>query len=206
LGADPVGGQRRPNSSTEVEIPVSPRPWSLLDQGDIRFHPFDPDSGLIPGTEEFGPLIERSEGRGIVLIAVPHVETAYWCAEAAAALVTTWSAQGARILLADVSLVRPVLHEVFDLPNSEGVSDVIVSGAQFRTVCRQIGSPGFLFMSTGETTEDVADVLSSDRWDIVIKALEEADVTLVTYAPADIFPDWMPSRIGAAWYSSWEEI
>ena len=157
-----------------------------MDQGAFRFHPFDPDSGLIPEIAEFGPLIERSGGRGIVFIGVPGVETGYWCARAAAALVTTWSAQGARIVLADVSLAQPVLHEVFDLPNSEGVTDVMVNDAQFPALCRRIGSPGFLFISAGTPTADPADVVRSSRWDIVIKALGEADTTLVTYAPADL--------------------
>ena len=70
----------------------------------MDFHPFDPGSGLIPKIADFGPLRERSGGRGIILIAVPDVETPSWCAQAAAALVTAWSAR-ARIVLADVSLV-----------------------------------------------------------------------------------------------------
>lgn len=152
----------------------------------MDYHPFDPDSGLIPEIADFGPLIERSGGAGIVLIAVPDVETTYWCAKAAAALVAAWSAQGSRILLADVSLTHPVLHEVFDLSNSEGVTDVMVQGAQLRAVCREIGSSNFLFMSAGTMTVDAAAVMRSKRWDIVINALGEAGVTLVMYAPADL--------------------
>lgn len=75
-----------------------------MDQGAFRFHPFDPDSGLIPEIAEFGPLMERSGGRGIIFVGVPGVETRNWCGRAAAALVNTWSAQGARIVLADISL------------------------------------------------------------------------------------------------------
>ena len=157
-----------------------------MDEGHIRFHPFDPDSGLIPEIAEFGPLTERSGGRGIILIAVPDVETPSWCAQAAAALATTWSAHGARILLADVSLAQPVLHEVFGLPNSEGVTDVMMDGAQLRTVARRVGSPEFLFISAGTPRADVADVVRIGRWDIVLKALREANVHLVMYAPADL--------------------
>ncbi len=157
-----------------------------MNEGHIRFHPFDPDSGLIPEIAEFGPRIERSGGSGIILIAVPAIETPSWCARAAAALVTTWSSQGARILLADASLVQPVLHEVFDLPNSEGLADVMMKGAQLRTVGRQVGSPKFLFIAAGTPTGDVADVMHSGRWDIVLEALREAKVHLVMYAPADL--------------------
>jgi hypothetical protein len=60
-----------------------------LDEGHIRFHPFDPDSGLVPEIAEFGPLSELSGGSGIILIAVPDIETPSWYARAAAALVTT---------------------------------------------------------------------------------------------------------------------
>ncbi len=157
-----------------------------MDEGVSRFHPFDPDSGLIPEIAEFGPLIERSGGRCIILVGVPGVETRYWCARAAAALVTSWSAQGARIVLADASLSQPVLHEVLDLPNSEGVTDVMVNGAQLRGVSRRVGSPGFLFISAGTQTADVANVMASSAWDVVIKALAIADLTLVVYAPADL--------------------
>ncbi len=157
-----------------------------MDEGHIRLHPFDPDSGSIPEIAEFGPLAERSEGRGIILIAAPDVDTSGWCARAAAALATKWSAQGARILLADVSLTQPVLHEVFDLPNSEGIADVMMNDAQLRTVGRTVGSPKFPFISAGTPAGDVADVMRSARWDVVLQALEDADVHLVMYAPADL--------------------
>jgi len=157
-----------------------------LDEGHIRFHPFDPDSGLIPEIAEFGPLSERSGGCGIILIAIPDLETPAWCARAASALVTTWSSRGARILLADLSLAQPVLHDVFDLPNSKGLVDVMMDGAQLRAVGQRVGSPEFLFISAGTATGDVADVMRSDRWDVVFEALREASVDLVMYAPADL--------------------
>lgn len=157
-----------------------------MDQGHIRFHPFDPDSGLIPEIAEFEPLAERSGGCGIILIAVPDVETPSWCAQAAVALVTAWSARAARILLADVSLAQPVLHDVLDLRNSEGVTDVMMNDAQLRAVGRLVGSPEFLFISAGTPTGDIVDVMRSGRWDIVLEALEQANVHLVMYAPADL--------------------
>lgn len=157
-----------------------------MDEGHIRFHPFDPDSGLIPEIAEFGPLSERSGGSGIILVAVPDVETPSWCAQAAAVLVTTWSAQGARILLADVSLAEPVLHEVFGLPNSKGVAEVMMDGAQLRAVGRRVGSPEFPFISAGTAPGDIVDVMRSDRWDVVFQALGEADVDLVMYAPGHL--------------------
>ena len=157
-----------------------------MDEGHIRFHPFDPDSGLVPEIAEFGPLSERSGGSGIILIAVPDIETPSWCARAAAALVTTWSARRARILLADVSLAEPVLHEVFGLPNSKGIADVMMDGAQLRAVGRRVGAPDFPFISAGTATGNVADVMRSDRWDVVFEALGEADVDLVMYAPANL--------------------
>ena len=62
----------------------------------------------------------------------------------------------------------------------------MVAGAQLRAVCRQMGSPGFLFISAGTPTAEPADVVRSGQWDIVFKALGEADVTLVMYVPADL--------------------
>ena len=155
-------------------------------EGHIRFHPLDPDSGLVPEIAEFGPLSERSGGTGIILIAVPDIETPSWCARTAAALVSTWSARGARILLADVSLAEPVLHDVFGLPNSEGIANVIMDRAQLRKVGRRVGTPEFPFISAGTAPGDVADVMRSDRWDVVFEALGAADVDLVMYAPADL--------------------
>ena len=152
----------------------------------MDFHQFDPESGLIPEVADFGPLRERSGGRGIILIAVPDVETRSWCAQAAAALVTTWSARGARIVLADVSLGQPVLHDILGVPNSEGVTDLMVAGAQLRAVSRWVGSPGFLFIPAGTPPADAADVMRSGRWDMVFKSLGEANVDLVMYAPADL--------------------
>ncbi len=52
-----------------------------MDEGAFRFHPFDPDSGLIPEIAEFGPLIERSGGCGIIFIAVLDMETPHWCVQ-----------------------------------------------------------------------------------------------------------------------------
>ena len=151
---------------------------------DLR--PFDPDSGLIPEIADFGPLRERSGGRGVILIAVPDVEAPFWCAQAAAALVSTWSARGARIVLADLSLDEPILHDVFARPNSGGITEVMMAGAQLREVSHQVGSPGFLFISTGAPPGDATDVLTSGRWEILFKALGEANVDLVMYAPSDL--------------------
>lgn len=61
-----------------------------------------------------------------------------------------------------------------------------MNGAQLRAVGRQVGSPGFLFISAGTPTADVANVMASSQWDVVIKALAKADLTLVMYAPADL--------------------
>jgi hypothetical protein len=75
---------------------------------------------------------------------------------------------------------------VLGLPNSKGIADVMMDGAQLRAVGRRVGAPGFPFISARTTTGDVADVMRSDRWDVVFEALGEADVDLVMYAPADL--------------------
>ena len=152
----------------------------------MHFHPFDLDSELIPEIADFGSLRERSGGRGIIFIAVPDVEAPSWCAQAAVALVSTWSAGGARIVLADVSLGEPVLHHVFGVPNLEGVTDLMLAGAQLRAVSRWVGTPGFPFIPAGTLTADAADVMRSGQWDTVLKALGEVNVDLVLYAPADL--------------------
>ena len=61
-----------------------------------------------------------------------------------------------------------------------------MDGAQLRAVGRRVGSPEFPFISAGTAPGDIADVMRSDRWDVVFEALGEANVDLVMYAPADL--------------------
>jgi cell division septation protein DedD len=62
----------------------------------------------------------------------------------------------------------------------------MMQGAQLRAVSRRVGAPEFLFISAGTPTGDIADVMRSGRWDIVLEALGKANVHLVLYAPADL--------------------
>ena len=157
-----------------------------MDRGHSRLYLFDPDSGRLPEVAAPGALLSGA-GRGVVtLIVAPDVIRSSWSPAAAVALARAWFGQGHRVLLCDLSLTRPVLHEKLGLPNAVGIIDVVLREAPIPSVAQQAGTPGFQFVSVGTPIEDPTEVTLSDEWAAFVEEVVDAQATVLFYVPSDL--------------------
>ena len=143
--------------------------------------PFDPAGGALPREVERG--IGRAEPVVLLLDAAGNGQRA-WAADAAVALAAGWARAGRRVVLADLHLEDPVLHERLGEPNLDGIVDIFMYGASLARTARPVSGRGFYLISPGTYPDDVAAVLRSPRWAKIVAGFNDAHASLVLFAPA----------------------
>ena len=88
-----------------------------------------------------------------------------------------------RVILVDCDLRRPTLHTLFDVPNSIGLTSMML-GEQAVLPLQPTDVPGLMLLPSGPLPPRPADILGSRRMDAVIATLlEQADVVLFDTPP-----------------------
>lgn len=145
---------------------------------------FDPDAKIFP------PALEALFARpaemvpAVLVIAGPAARRDGWAARAMVSIATMWAERGAQIVLADLCLEEPELHETLGETNSDGLADVFEFGSSVRWMARYLPERGFRFLPTGAYIPDPVEVLRHPRWDRLIDQFAEDQTTLLAYAPA----------------------
>ncbi len=157
---------------------------------------FDPAAGLLPYALEWG-----AAGRGEpVVLLVDAAGDRAWAADAAVALATAWARAGRRVVLADLHLQEPLVHERLGEPNLDGVVDVFLYGASLSRAARPAPGRGFYLISSGTYTEDPDAVLRHPRWPRIAAGFADAQATLLLFVPADSaglasLAEWAPAAV-----------
>jgi len=158
--------------------------------------PFDPAAGSLP------PVLDGSRvGRGEpVVLLVDAAGDPEWAADAAIALATGWARAGRRVVLADLHLQDPVVHDRLGEPNLDGVVDVFLYGASLSRTARPVSGRGFYLIPSGTYPEDPGAVLRHPRWPRIAAGFGDAQATLLLFVPADApglesLAGWAPSSI-----------
>jgi hypothetical protein len=152
-------------------------------------HPRESDDGLPPATvydpEQDGQTPFGAEPTGtVVLLLVGEVEPR-WAAETAVELSTTWAGNGRRIVLADLFLENPVLHEAAGAENLEGVVDVFLYGASISRSARPVKGRGFYLIPAGTYAPDAEAIYRHPRWPKLVAGFRDAHASLVLFVPAE---------------------
>jgi hypothetical protein len=108
-----------------------------------------------------------------------------WSADAAVALATAWAHSGQRVVLADLHLEDPVLHERVGLPNRDGAVDLCLYGASLSRSAHAIPAAGFHLIPAGTYTADAGAVYGHQRWQKIVAGFRDAQAWLLVYVPAD---------------------
>jgi non-specific protein-tyrosine kinase len=104
-------------------------------------------------------------------------------------LAVTMAQAEQRVILVDCDLRRPSLHQVFDLPNEEGLTTLILQEGG-RMPVQRTEVPGLLVLTSGPTPPRPADVLGSKRMESVIESLRQhADIVLFDTPPVTAVTD-----------------
>lgn len=170
------------------DLPVNPSGGAALPPAT----PFDPGAGPLP------PALEWS-GAGRpepTVLLVDASDDPAWAADAAVAVAAAWAQAGRRVVLADLHLQDPVLHDRLGEPNLDGVVDVFLYGASLSRAARPVPGRGFYLISSGTYPGDADAVLRHPRWPRIAAGFADARATLLLFVPAD-------SAAGLASLSGW---
>ncbi len=99
-------------------------------------------------------------------------------------LAVTLAQGGQRTILADCDLRRPSLHDIFGVPNTQGLTTMMVeAGALEAPPLVETGVEGLWLLPSGPLPPNPAELLGSRRMDEVIAALAERAEMVLFDAP-----------------------
>lgn len=142
-----------------------------------------PPPTLYDPADDIAAPIALDPGDTVVLLLVGEVDRR-WAADAAIGMSTAWAASGRRVVLADLHLENPLLHEPLDAENLEGLVDVFLYGASIARSAKPVGGRGFFLIPAGTYTPDVDAIYEHPRWPKLIAGFRDAGASLVLFAPA----------------------
>jgi hypothetical protein len=147
---------------------------------------FDPGAGQVASGSS--SLLERvgRDWRGVLLLAGDQARSEGWASAAAVALARAWAGGERKIVLIDLSLESPELHQVLKLPNLEGVVDVFLFGSSLGRVAQRVPSEDFQFIAAGQFAPEPAELREDARWRKLIAAGTDPQSVLLLYVPATV--------------------
>jgi polysaccharide biosynthesis transport protein len=108
----------------------------------------------------------------------------------AAHLAVAHAQQGRRTLLIDGDLRRPSIHRRFDIPSTQGLSNVLTSGIPWRSVVvRPEGLPNLEILPAGPPSRRAADLVGSELTALLEDACSEYDLVVLDSPPLLGFPE-----------------
>ena len=97
---------------------------------------------------------------------------------------------GGRAVLVDADLRRPCLHEIFGLPNTEGLATALASGNVDDVTPQQTSITGLQVLTSGPVPTNPVDLVSSASMAELLRALaKEADLVMLDSPPAATLAD-----------------
>jgi hypothetical protein len=161
--------------------------------------PYEPASG--DPSLELEAIISGAGARwpAVVLAADAAGRRTGWAARVAVEIAEAWVRSGRRVVLADLCLEAPQLHEHLGAPNAEGVADIVLFGASLHASVQRNAGGSFDFLPAGPYAPEPAAIYRDDHWDRILGQLAREELLLVAYAPLEAEGmDHLVSRIGQA--------
>ncbi|MBA3943096.1 MAG: CpsD/CapB family tyrosine-protein kinase [Herpetosiphonaceae bacterium] len=94
-----------------------------------------------------------------------------------------------RVILVDCDLRRPTLHTIFNLPNEQGLTTMMLR-EDAGLLAQKTDIPGLVVLPSGPTPPRPADILGSKRMkEIILKLREYADMVLFDTPPINAVTD-----------------
>jgi hypothetical protein len=146
------------------------------------------DSSIGTASPAIEALLEGPGSAGpVVLLAVgPNAQGGGWAGLTAILLADAFSARGESVILADLSLQNPELHQVLGNDNEEGLTDVFLFGASLEHIACAVPGRQFRLIPASMFTPDPQEVLRHPRWSGVFEELARARSKLLVYLPVDV--------------------
>ena len=148
--------------------------------------PFEPGQAAASVAIEALTRDPESAPAAVLLAVSPKARRSGWAKTAAIALADAWAGRGEPVILADLSLDAPQLHETLGVANEEGMSDVFLFGVSVPHVTVAVPGKSFQLIAASPFTPDVREVLTHRRWDNVLAELNAGGSRLIAYLPMDL--------------------
>jgi polysaccharide biosynthesis transport protein len=186
-------------------IPSARDAWALERHGLVRFRPNAPNLALVAWERESSLLTEsfraalssilfsdRSAGRRQVLV-VASMNVMDGKTTVAANLAIASAERNRRVLLIDADLRRPRLHEVFDVPNDRGLSDLLqrssrLEGSTLGNPVQPTTIPNLWILPSGPAANAKL-LYSSDLTGLLQRLREEFDLIFIDTPPLVPYSD-----------------
>lgn len=108
----------------------------------------------------------------------------------AANLAVALARKGARILLVDADLRKPILHRIFRFPQEPGLSDLLARQVEWQDRVRPTEVENLELLPSGAIPSNPSDILESDRTKLLLQELgRHYDMVLIDSPPALPIPD-----------------
>lgn len=120
----------------------------------------------------------------VALVVGDAARSSGWGAQAALALARRWP-RGRRLILADLDLERPALHELTGVTSDEGLADIIDFGASLHRVAVPVSDGEFYLLPGGPSAGEASVLLESDVWTRILRETAARRETLLLYVPAN---------------------
>ncbi|MGH7458620.1 MAG: hypothetical protein ACREKN_05960 [Longimicrobiaceae bacterium] len=139
---------------------------------------FDPEADPLPPE-----LHDPSPERALPVLLIDASERPEWAADTAIRIASEWASAGRRVVLADLQLEEPILHQRAGEENLEGVTDIFLYGASLARSARPVREGGFFLISSGTYTSDPASIHRHPRWEKLTAGFQDANAVLLVFAP-----------------------
>lgn len=149
-----------------------------------------PDASRAPAPTVYDPrdaggLPAGLQARATVVLLLGCSADRRWAAETALELSAAWAAAGRRVVLADLHLETPRLHDLAGIDNLEGVVDIFLYGASIARSAQPVPGRSFYLIPAGTYEPDADAIYHHPRWAKLVAGFRDAGATLVLFAPAE---------------------
>lgn len=97
---------------------------------------------------------------------------------------------GSRVLLVDTDMRRPRLHKTFGVPNSEGITSVLLGETELDKVIKTTEIPNLFLLPCGPTPPNPAEICQSAKFkDLIDQLADKFDHVLLDSPPVGIVTD-----------------
>ncbi len=178
---------------TLLDLPVvGAIPTSRYSNVMNNFDPLSPATEMIRALRTNIFLVAGDRPLRTLLVTSPDIQAGKTFTVARLGLAMANS--GKQVILVDSDLRRPALHEQFDLPNLEGLSDVLVNPesmlGNLSALLQPSGHPNLAVLTAGKPPIDPSLLLTMPRLKELLQALEGlADVVVIDSPPVMVGPD-----------------
>jgi succinoglycan biosynthesis transport protein ExoP len=105
-------------------------------------------------------------------------------------LATSFALDGQRVLLIDADMRRPRVHDVFELDQEPGLSNVLVGDAKPSEALRKTETAGLWTLTSGRVAPNPSELLGSKRFTDLLDSLGQCfDMIVVDTPPAMVVTD-----------------